>query len=117
MQYRNTLGRFIEAAGFKDSSAFFNEITPEVNQALSQPQPPQQGQDPMQMYMVQVQADIQATIAKAQADIEAKQMKAMADIEIARQKAAADIQIKQQEFQAEATMEAAKIGLDVARAI
>ena len=117
MQYRNTLGRFIEAAGFKDSAAFFNEITPEVNQALSQPQPPQQGNDPMQMYMAQVQADIQATMAKTQADIEAKQMKALADIEIAKQKAQADIMIKQQEFQAEAQMDAAKIGLDVARAL
>jgi hypothetical protein len=117
MQYRNTLGRFIEAAGFKDSAAFFNEITPEVNQALSQPQPPQQGNDPMQMYMAQVQADIQATMAKTQADIEAKQMKALADIEIAKQKAQAEIMIKQQEFQAEAQMDAAKIGLDVARAL
>ena len=32
-QYRATLGRFIEAAGSKDSSAFFREITPEIGRA------------------------------------------------------------------------------------
>lgn len=97
-QYRSTLGRFIEAAGFKDSNRFFREITPELDAQLSQPAPQQQGADPMaQAIMAQTQAQIQAMMAKAEADIEAKRMKAMADIQIAQEKAAADIQIKQQE--------------------
>jgi len=40
MQYRNTLAKFINMAGFKDAAQFMNEITPEQNQILSQPQPP-----------------------------------------------------------------------------
>ena len=97
-QYRQTLGKFIEAAGFKDSSRFFKEIPPELDAQLSQPAPQQQGADPMaQAIMAQTQAQIQSMMAKAEADIEAKRMKAMADIEIAQQKAAADIQLKQQE--------------------
>jgi len=39
MQYRNTLAKFINMAGFKDAAQFMNEITPEQNEALSQPQP------------------------------------------------------------------------------
>jgi hypothetical protein len=97
-QYRQTLGKFIEAAGFKDSTRFFKEITPELDAQLSQPAPQQQGADPMaQAIMAQTQAQIQSMMAKAEADIEAKRMKAMADIQIAQEKAAADIQLKQQE--------------------
>jgi len=40
MQYRNTLAKFINMAGFKDAAQFMNEITPEQNAILSQPQPP-----------------------------------------------------------------------------
>jgi hypothetical protein len=39
MQYRNTLAKFINMAGFKDAAQFMNEITPEQNEAISQPQP------------------------------------------------------------------------------
>ena len=39
MQYRNTLAKFINMAGFKDAAQFMNEITPEQNEILSQPQP------------------------------------------------------------------------------
>jgi len=96
-QYRATLGKFIEAAGLKDSTRFFKEITPEMDQMLSQPQPQQQGADPMaQAIMAQTQAQIQAMMAKAEADIEAKRQKAMADIQIAQEKAAAEIALKQQ---------------------
>jgi len=60
-QYRNTLGRFIEAAGYKDSNEFFKEISPELDAAISQPPPPQQAPvDPaVQAYMAQTQAQIQ----------------------------------------------------------
>jgi hypothetical protein len=96
-QYRATLGKFIEAAGLKDSTRFFKEITPEMDQMLSQPAPQQQGADPMaQAIMAQTQAQIQAMMAKAEADIEAKRQKAMADIQIAQEKAAAEIALKQQ---------------------
>ena len=115
-QYRQTLGKFIEAAGFKDSSRFFKEITPEIDQQLSQPQPQQQAADPaIQAYMAQMQAQIQATQAKAEADIEVKRQKAMADIAIAQEKAAADIRLKQEQFAAETRLEATKIGMNIAQ--
>ena len=125
-QYRNTLGRMVEAAGFKDSAEFYKNITPEQDQQLSQP--PQQQQPPMppevQAYMAKTQADIQAQQMKAQADIELAQQKAIADlqlmreknaaqIELERQKAAAQMALKQEEFLAEAKMKAMKVGAGI----
>lgn len=115
-QYRATLGRFIEAAGFKDSSRFFNEITPEMDAALSQPQPQGQQVDPMvQAVMAQTQAQIQAMMAKAEADIQVKRDKAMADIAIAQEKAAAEIQLKRQELAAQTSIDATAAGIRAVR--
>jgi F0F1-type ATP synthase membrane subunit b/b' len=123
-QYRSTLGRFIESAGFKDSNEFFREVTPEVEQqiaqAASQPQPDPQ----MQALMQQVQAQIQAEQARAQSDIQVQQVKAQADIALQREKAAAQIQLEREkaaaqlelkaaEFQAEAQIKAAKVGAEI----
>lgn len=122
-QYRNTLGRFIEAAGFTDSAEFFKEVTPEIEQQLAQPQQPQP--DPaVQALIQQSQAQIQIAQQKAQADVQAAQQKAMADIELQRQKAAAEIQIqrekaaaqlqlKQEELQAEIQLKAAELGAGI----
>jgi hypothetical protein len=67
-QYRKTLGRMIEMAGFKDTTAFINEITPEVEQQIMQAasQPPQ---DPT-AEAAKLYADIERSKAelKAQAD-------------------------------------------------
>lgn len=126
-QYRNTLGRFIEAAGFTDSAEFFKEVTPEIEQQLAQPQ--QQQPDPaIQAIIAQSQAQIQIAQQKAQADVQAAQQKAMADIELQREKAAADIQIqrekaqaslmlKQEELQAEIQLKAAQLGADITRSV
>lgn len=113
-QYRNTLGRFIEAAGFKDSEIFFKEIPPEVDQQLSNPPPQQQQPDPAVMVMMQqAQAQIEIERQKLMADIEAKRMKAEADIQLAREKAMAELELKKAEFLAEAQLKAAKIGADI----
>lgn len=111
-QYRQTLGRFIEAAGFTDSQEFFKEIPPEVDQQLSQPQP-QQPDPNMQAMMQQMQAQAEIDRQKAIADIQAKQMKAQADIELARQKAEADIQVKREEAAAELQMEREKLAVEL----
>lgn len=122
-QYRNTLGRFIEAAGFTDSAEFFKEVTPEIDQQLAQPQQPQP--DPtVQAIIQQSQAQIQIAQQKAQADVAAAQQKAMADIELQRQKAAAEIQLQQEkaaasiqlkreELQAEIQLKAAELGAGI----
>ena len=126
-QYRNTLGRFIEAAGFTDSAEFFKEVTPEIEQQLAQPQQPQP--DPaIQAIIAQSQAQIQIAQQKAQADVAAAQQKAMADIDLQREKAAAEIQIqrqkaqaslqlKQEELQAEIQLKAAQLGADITRSV
>jgi hypothetical protein len=124
-QYRNTLGRMVEAAGFKDSAEFYKNITPEQDQMMSQPQPQQQQMPPeVQAYMAKTQADIQAQQMKAQADIELAQQKALADlqlmreknaaqIQLEREKAAAQLQLKEEEFMAEARLKAMKVGAGI----
>lgn len=113
-QYRNTLGRMVEAAGFKDSAEFYKAIPPELDQQLSNPQPQQP----------QISPEAQAAMAKAQADIQNMQMKAQADIQLAREKAAADMQLqrdkfqaemlfRKQEFEAEAQLKAMKVGAGI----
>jgi len=135
-QYRSTLGRMVEIAGFKDSSEFYKPITPEQDQMLSNP-PPQQQQVPpeVQAIMARTQAEIQSNQAKAQADIQLKQQQMQIDTEMAQQKAALEMQMmrekelaklqlerekqqayfamKQQEFEAEAQLKAMKIGAGI----
>jgi hypothetical protein len=122
-QYRATLGRYIESVGFKDSTEFFREITPEVEQALAQPQQPQP--DPatqviMQQAMGQMEIDrakalndLEITKAKAQAEIQLQREKAAAQIQLEREKAAANLELKTAEFQAEAQLKAAKVGAEI----
>jgi hypothetical protein len=82
-QYRNTLAKFIEAAGFKDASEFVNEITPEVNAQLSQPQPPA--------------PDAQAEVAQMLAQVEREKTAAKAQID------AAKLDLERQTLEAEYT--------------
>jgi hypothetical protein len=122
-QYRGTLGRFIEAAGFTDSAEFFKEVTPEIEQQLAQPKQPQP--DPTTAALIQQsQAQIQIAQQKAQSDIQAAQQKAMAEIQLQREKAQAEIMIqreksqaqlelKQQELNAEIQLKAAELGADI----
>ncbi len=135
-QYRGTLGRMVEIAGFKDSAEFYKAITPEQDQALSNPPPQQQQMPPeVQAIMARTQAEIQANQAKAQADIQLKQQQMQIDTEMAQQKAAVEMQMmrekeaaklqlerekqqayfamKQQEFEAEAQLKAMKIGAGI----
>ena len=110
-QYRNTLGKFIEAAGYKDSMEFFKEIPPELDQQLSQPQPPQAQPNPaLDALMAQTQAQIEVDRAKALNDIEIAKAKAQASIQLEREKAAANLELKTAEFQAEAQLKAAQVG-------
>ena len=124
-QYRETLGRFIEAAGYKDSSEFFKEIPPELEQAIANPQPQQPPVDPaVQAYMAQAQAQMQIDQAKAQqqmaldkqkaeSDMQLAMAKAQAEIQLKREKAQADLELKTAEFQAEAQLKAMTIGAGI----
>lgn len=92
-QYRSTLGRFIEAAGFKDSNEFFKEVTPEIDAQISQPQPPQMAPD-MQAAQVYAQVEQMKIEAKAQSDATKSQLEEI-KLQSAREKAMADIAIQQ----------------------
>lgn len=82
-QYRNTLAKFIESAGFKDANEFLNEITPEQDAQLAQPKPPA--------------PDAQAEAAKMFADIEREKTQAKSQIE------AAKLELQKQQLEAEYT--------------
>jgi hypothetical protein len=135
-QYRGTLGRMVEIAGFKDSAEFYKAITPEQDQMLSNPPPQQQQMPPeVQALMARTQAEIQANQAKAQADLQMQQQQMQIDMQMAEQKAALEMQLmrekemaklqlerekqqayfalKQQEFEAEAQLKAMKIGAGI----
>jgi hypothetical protein len=135
-QYRGTLGRMVEIAGFKDSAEFYKAITPEQDQALSNPPPQEQQMPPeVQAIMARTQAEIQANQAKAQADIQLKQQQMQIDMEMAQQKAGLEMQLmrekeaaklmlerekqqayfamKQQEFEVEAQLKAMKVGAGI----
>ena len=135
-QYRGTLGRMVEIAGFKDSAEFYKAITPEQDQMLSNPPPQEQQMPPeIQALMARTQAEIQANQAKAQADLQMQQQQMQIDMQMAQQKAALEMQLmrekemaklqlerekqqayfalKQQEFEAEAQLKAMKIGAGI----
>jgi F0F1-type ATP synthase membrane subunit b/b' len=111
-QYRGTLGRFIEAAGFTDSAEFFKEITPEIEAQLAQPKQPQP--DPTTAALIQQsQAQIQIAQQKAQADVQAAQQKAMADIQLQREKAAAEIQLMREKTEAQMALKARELEAEI----
>jgi hypothetical protein len=135
-QYRGTLGRMVEIAGFKDSAEFYKAITPEQDQALSNPPQQQQQMPPeVQALMARTQAEIQAAQAKAQADMQLQQQQQQIDMQMAQQKASLEMQmmrekeaaklqlerekqqayfaLKQQEFEAEAQLKAMKLGAGI----
>lgn len=111
-QYRNTLGRFIETAGFKDSTEFFKEVTPEAEQQLlaEEQAMSQQGNPQVEAYMAQVQAQIQADQMKAQAEIQLAREKAAAQMQLERDKFEQTMALKQQEFEYEAQLKAMQLG-------
>jgi len=136
-QYRSTLGRMVELAGFKDSAEFYKAITPEQDQQLSNP--PAQQEPPMppevQVLMARTQAEIQANQQKAQADMQLQQQQMQIDSQMAQQKAGLEMQLlrekeaaklqlerekqqayfamKQQEFEIEAQLKAMKVGAGI----
>lgn len=88
-QYRDTLAKFIHMAGFKDSTEFMNEITPEMNAMLSQPQP--EKLDP----------NTQAAQVLAQVEREKAQLKAQTD--------AAKLELEREQMQLKAQQQALEL--------
>lgn len=108
--YRQTLGRFIEAAGFKDSNEFFKEITPETEQQLAQQQQQPQPNPQVEAYTAQVQAQIAADQAKTQSEIQIAEIKAQNQMKLKQQEFEFDMALKQKEFEFEAQLKAMQLG-------
>ncbi len=82
-QYRDSMARLIEAAGFKDAGVFMNEITPEIEAQLAQPKEPP--------------PDMQAEVAKMLAQVEREKTEAKRQIDSAK------IDLERQNLEAEFT--------------
>ena len=109
-QYRDTMAKFIHMAGFKDASEFMNEITPEMNEKLSQPQPDQPDSN-TEAAMILAQVEREKAQLKAQTD----QAKLQLDREQMELEAAKDaLELKQKEVQqtADLALKELKIKLD-----
>jgi hypothetical protein len=102
-QYRKTLGRMIEMAGFKDTTAFINEITPEVEQQIAEAasQPPA---DP-----TAEAARLYAQIEQSKAELKAQTDAAKNDLD--REKMELDNARKQLELEQKSVKDNAELAL------
>lgn len=114
-QYRNTLARFIEAAGFKDATAFMNEITPEMDAQLSQPKPPSpDAQAEVAQMLMQVERE--KTQAKSQIDA-AKLDLERQNLEAEFTRKGIEMQMKNQKDQAEIRIKEAQLAVQQLQAV
>jgi len=102
-QYRKTLGRMIEMAGFKDTTAFINEITPEVEQQIAE-QASQAPADP-----TSEAAKMYAQVEQAKAELKAQSDAAKNDLD--RQKMELDNARKQLELEQKSAKDNAELAL------
>lgn len=94
-QYRNTLAKIVELAGFRDASMFFNEVPPD----WQPPAPPAPPPDPNAL-LAQVEAEkIRATIATDAAKLELEREKARMADDRERDKLEADIALRAREIE------------------
>jgi hypothetical protein len=110
-QYRKTLGRMIEMSGFKDTTSFINEITPEIEQQIaqqaSQPPPPDPTSEAAQLY-AKVEADkVQLAAQTAQAKMQLDQQK----MDIQNQQKQLEFQQKQTKMEADYQLKLADLEL------
>ena len=105
-QYRDTLAKFVHMAGFKDATAFMNDITPEQAQQLAQADQPKQ--DPTieaTQILAQVErekADLRARTEMAKLELEKEQMQ----LDNARKQL--ELQMQEMKMQADAQNNAEK---------
>lgn len=104
-QYRETLDKLIQMAGFKDTSSFMNEITPEAEQAIQQQamQPPPS--DP----------SVEATKELAAVEREKNQLMAMAknrELDLKEQQITINAAQKELEMNQKAALDQAEMALE-----
>lgn len=102
-QYRDTLAKFVHMAGFKDATAFMNEITPEVEQMVSQQAA--QGQPDPNTQAAQILAQVEREKAQLRAQTDA------AKIQLDREQMQLDNQRKALELQQKELVQTAELAL------
>lgn len=124
VEYRNTLGRMTELAGFKNSDEFWRPFGQEEAEAMAQAQA-QQPPEPTEseIFREVEMAKIQARLQEQQADLQAKLEIARLNDQRERERIARDFTIRQAELQAKAAktvtdsqLQAARIQIDADRA-
>jgi hypothetical protein len=114
-QYRDTLAKFVHMAGFKDATAFMNDITPEQAQQLAQADQPKT--DPTveaTQILAQVErekADLKARTEMAKLELEKEQMQ----LDNARKQL--ELQMQEMKMQADAQNDAEKTSSDQTKLI
>jgi hypothetical protein len=111
-QYRNTLAKMVELAGFKDASQFFTDPA-----QVPPPPPPPAPTDPTQI-LAQVEADkIRASIATDAAKLELERVKAQAMDDRERDRIEADVMLRAREIELkyQSTVDTAQIQALMAR--
>jgi len=109
-QYRNTLAKISELAGFKDSEQFYasaQEVDMKVQMAAQQKMQQGQQQDPLiAIEQQKFQAEMQMKQAQFQAEQEMKIRQMEMDFQLKREKAEAELQLRRDEIAMEAELRA-----------
>lgn len=112
-EYRSTLAKIVELAGFPSADEFFKPFGPQEEQAFAQaqaqqPQPPGDTEALIQIEMAKIQAQTQQKMAELQLDI--------AKLQLEREKLSQQTALKTAELEVKRDEGRAKIDIDAARA-
>ena len=105
-QYRDTLAKFVQMAGFKDDSAFLMEVTEEQAQQLAQMQAQQQGQADPNTESAKILAQVEREKAELKAQTE------MAKLQMDREQFQLEQKRKELELQQQALKQSAELALE-----
>lgn len=112
-QYRDTLAKFVHMAGFKDATAFMNEITPEVEQMVSQQAA--QGQPDPNTQAAQILAQVEREKAQLRAQTDAAKIQLDREqMQLENQRKALELQQKELVQTAELALKEMQLKLDAA---
>ena len=112
-QYRDTLAKFVHMAGFKDATAFMNEITPEVEQQVQQQAA--QGQPDPNTQAAQILAQVEREKAQLRAQTDAAKIQLDREqMQLENQRKALELQQKELVQTAELALKEMQLKLDAA---
>jgi hypothetical protein len=112
-QYRDTLAKFVHMAGFKDATAFMNEITPEIEQQVMQ-QASQEKADP-NTQAAEILAQVEREKAQLRAQTEAAKLQLDREqMQLENQRKSLELQQKELVQTAELALKEMQLKLDAA---